>query len=649
MGINVKKIITGLLICVPLSLPAQQKQGQPLIDSLLRELPKQKEDTNKVNVLCKLASENREINPDEGMRYGNLGLILAERLGFRKGLSAAHYVIGTVYTTQGNLPEALKSQSAALKLAEEMNDKSRLGECYNQIGVIHYLQGNYPEAYKDYFSGLKLMEETGDREQEISVCSNIANIYNVQNFHQDALKYYNKAIEIAQEIGQKKMKAKCLANIAVMNSNEGNYQEALKKNSKAIKICQEINEKYDLANCYNIAGHIYCNQKNYPEALKYLFASMNILEGSHLNWGLMSAQSGIGDIFYGQKKYREAEKYYNEALRLAEKSGTLPIIKRVNECLSTMYVEIGQYKKALIAYKSFKSAGDSIYNVKNEKKIVQTQMQYEFDKKESMAALERAKKDAALKLQLQRKNVFIYGSFSAFIGFLLIGTLLIRQGKLKANHQRIELEQKQLRAQMNPHFIFNCLNSIQHFVVANDVKNANKYLSGFASLMRQTLENSRESTITLRRELTYLESYLSLELMRFEDKFTYEITCAENVNMDTVEIPSMIIQPFIENAIRHGLCYLKDKEGKLIIHFYLKEGYLFCEIDDNGIGREQSHKLKMDSEMVYESQGMELTRQRLALVSKSYGSDFELEVKDKKNADSESEGTTIIIKFPVNT
>jgi LytS/YehU family sensor histidine kinase len=184
------------------------------------------------------------------------------------------------------------------------------------------------------------------------------------------------------------------------------------------------------------------------------------------------------------------------------------------------------------------------------------------------------------------------------------------------------------------------------------VKNASKYLSGFAALMRQTLENSKESTITLKKELSYLKNYLALEMMRYEDKFDYEIICADIP--DTIEIPPMIIQPFIENAIRHGLCYLKERKGKLYIRFYLSsigrkgEKQLICEIDDNGIGREQSQKLKLVNETHYESKGMELTRQRLELVSRNTGSEYVIEVKDKKNEHGEPEGTTIIIKFPAN-
>ena len=288
---------------------------------------------------------------------------------------------------------------------------------------------------------------------------------------------------------------------------------------------------------------------------------------------------------------------------------------------------------------------DSIMSKEQQDKLAELTTKFNLKETEDKNKL-LLKENDLQKLRLQQKNILFIGAIAALCAFFIVGLLLFRQNKLRANQQKTELEQKQLRAQMNPHFIFNCLNSIQHFVVANDVKNANKYLSGFALLMRQTLENSKEGIITLRKEIEYLENYLGLERMRFEDKFTYEINI-DALNIDTIEIPSMIIQPFIENAIRHGLCYLETKPGKLKINFYKKGNYLYCEVDDNGIGREQSQKLKFSSSHAYESRGMELTRQRLELVSKSSGGDYKVEIIDKKNEHLQSEGTTIIIKYPI--
>ena len=258
------------------------------------------------------------------------------------------------------------------------------------------------------------------------------------------------------------------------------------------------------------------------------------------------------------------------------------------------------------------------------------------------------KKEADLqKLRLQHKDILLYGG-GAFVALLLAsGLLLVRHNKLRTNQKLILLEQKQLLAQINPHFIFNCLNSVQQFVVQNDTENANKYLADFAMLMRQTLDNSKDFTIPLYREIEYLENYLSLESIRFEDVFSYKITCAEDVDTNAVEIPSMIIQPYVENAINHGLTNLEGKAGILNINFFKKENYLFCEVDDNGIGMENAEKFKEQTFIKHQSRGMEMTRQRLALVSKLNSTDYEVAVINKKNSNGLSEGTTIVIKFPI--
>ncbi len=180
------------------------------------------------------------------------------------------------------------------------------------------------------------------------------------------------------------------------------------------------------------------------------------------------------------------------------------------------------------------------------------------------------KENELQRLKLQRKNMLIYGSAGFVLLMFVFVILYFRHSRLRTAQEKTELEQRQLRAQMNPHFVFNCLNSIQHFVVAGDVRNANKYLTGFAQLMRQTLEHSKAGTITLRKELAYLENYITLELMRYENKFSASITCADDIDPDGIEIPAMIVQPFIENAIRHGICYLENVPGELSVRFYKK-------------------------------------------------------------------------------
>lgn len=677
-----------LLFFQPVLLFGRGKEGKELMDSLEAALSTIHSDTAKVQVQLALASASLDIDQKTSQANCEQALALARRLNYKMGIARAYNMLGSINNFTGNVDEALKDDSvslamyrdlgnkagmascyynngmsyaysnydealknlsAAVAIFREVGDKRRTAACYSVIGSVYTYKSDYPQALNNFFAGLKAYEAAGIKTGIAGCSANLGMVYIKEGDNTAALKYFADALRVFEELGIKSSIAACHQNIAGVYFNLDNYADARKHYNLALQLYAELNFKYGIADVYGAFGGIYEEEAKWDSALHDYFAALAIYREINNRYSVGKTLLDISNDLGKQKKYRECVLYANQGLDVAKEVQSLDLQAKGYGILKETYPMLGEYKKALAAYDAYITARDSVLNNDNTKKIVQAQMQYDFEKKESAVKAEQAKKDAEVKLKLHRRNTLMYGAVSAFAALLIIGTLLLRQSKLKANQQRVELEQKQLRAQMNPHFIFNCLNSIQHFVVANDVKNANKYLSGFALLMRQTLENSKQGVITLRREIEYLENYLVLETMRFEDKFTYEIICDDDLNKDTVEIPAMIIQPFVENAIRHGLCYIEGRQGKLKIKFYRKDNYLYCEVDDNGIGREQSQRLKTGSDIVYESQGMELTRQRLALVSRSVGSEYKLEIIDKKNVMQTAEGTTVIIKFPLES
>ncbi|WP_223034962.1 sensor histidine kinase [Hanstruepera marina] len=211
--------------------------------------------------------------------------------------------------------------------------------------------------------------------------------------------------------------------------------------------------------------------------------------------------------------------------------------------------------------------------------------------------------------------------------------------KLRYQEEAIRNKNKALRAQINPHFIFNALSSIQHFITDNNKTGALKYLSKFSRLTRNILESSMESRIVLSDEIKMINDYLALEALRFDNSFKYEIIIAPKVEQDIIEIPMLIIQPFIENAIIHGLLNKKSKDKSLVIKFNDKQTYLECIIDDNGIGREAAQKFKRHTN---KSRGLEVTEERLKTNNQS---DCNIEVIDKYDANNLAAGTRVIIKI----
>ncbi|MEO5562267.1 MAG: histidine kinase, partial [Chitinophagaceae bacterium] len=236
--------------------------------------------------------------------------------------------------------------------------------------------------------------------------------------------------------------------------------------------------------------------------------------------------------------------------------------------------------------------------------------------------------------------------------FWLIVVLYIkgirRKEALKASTVRkmTELEQKALRAQMNPHFIFNSLNSIQQYVMDKDTIGANKFITAFSSLIRQTLDFSSKQEITLEEELQYLSTYLELEKTRMEDKFIYEIEVAPQVPVSEFYIPPMILQPYVENSIRHGVGYRRDKAGKIMINIKRKADKVVCIVEDNGVGRLVAGQFKMSKPLDRQSKGMSLTADRVEMFNKNNRNKIELNVYDMIDEQNNPLGTRVVISFP---
>jgi hypothetical protein len=220
-----------------------------------------------------------------------------------------------------------------------------------------------------------------------------------------------------------------------------------------------------------------------------------------------------------------------------------------------------------------------------------------------------------------------------------------RNRKVLMEKQMLELEQKALRLQMNPHFIFNALNSIKGCMAANDVPAARKYLVKFAQLMRLILDNSREAFISVDKELKTLELYLDLEKLSKAEKFDYTFEVDPAIHPDLVSIPPMIVQPFVENAVIHGVTPLKDK-GLIAISFRREGDRLVCTVRDNGIGRERAGELKQSRDGVHKSKGITVTEERLQLLQEGVAETFKVEFRDLQDAEGNPTGTEVEIWMP---
>jgi len=245
----------------------------------------------------------------------------------------------------------------------------------------------------------------------------------------------------------------------------------------------------------------------------------------------------------------------------------------------------------------------------------------------------------------------LMGGLSLCLITLLIWYLTQRVRKREEEKTRInariaELEQLALKSQMNPHFIFNSLNSIQQYVMDKDVSGANKFISGFSRLIRQTLDFSSKPLVHLQDEIGYLQTYLELEKNRLEEKFNYEVEVSEELRNEDYYIPPMVLQPFLENSLRHGIRYRKDNEGRVKIRVYKGYQQIVCVIEDNGVGREQAARNKRANPIEYQSKGMTLTANRIDLINKDRQKKIKVQIEDLFHADGSAAGTRVTVSFP---
>jgi len=209
-----------------------------------------------------------------------------------------------------------------------------------------------------------------------------------------------------------------------------------------------------------------------------------------------------------------------------------------------------------------------------------------------------------------------------------------------------ELEMQALRAQMNPHFIFNSLNSINRFILQNQRAQASEYLTKFSKLVRLILQNSQASLIPLESELESLELYLNLEALRFNYHFDYKISIPKDMDISALQVPPLILQPYVENAIWHGLMH-KEEKGRLDVEVSNENDHLYFKITDNGIGRENAATMASKSATKHKSMGLRITAHRIAMVQNSETINSPVTINDLVNADGSAAGTEIVIKIPV--
>lgn len=581
--------------------------------------------------------------------------------------------------------DATKSMELATKaLKNSLNQKDKAGEnyAYNTLGTLYYNIGNYAKS-SEYFSQARdgftiIKDEKGKSYAEKYLAQSLEK----QKKYSEALAVNNAwTSNSAYRSKEEVVKGKYAK--ARLKSKIGNKEEAIGElNSLAKDSSINIEGKI---NIYNELGDLYVEKndednayKTYFQALdldnskpeftnstKYLevvnkVSELNIKNGRArdnvaiqtqlLNQGLkrkdydlvQTANYNIGATYMQVNETKTAIPYLITSVSLAQQTKNPKQEQKSVKELSRAYENLGQFDKALDIYKRYVKLVDSFRALQTGNEEASLALNEEFLKQEEkikgLLSTQKQKEDS-----IRRQRNIVWTLAVGLLAFLFLTWALVRniRQKQKAN---MVIKLQSLRTQMNPHFIFNSLNSVNSFIAKNDERSANKYLSDFSKLMRTVLKNSDQDFVGLASEIQTLGIYLELEHFRFGEKFDYVLEVSPEVETESFAVPPMLIQPYIENAIWHGLRY-KEEKGVLAVKFFVENEKLFCTVYDNGIGRKKSSELKTAHQKTYQSTGIKNTKERIELLNKLHKTSLNITITDMEE-NGESTGTLVKISLP---
>ena len=412
-------------------------------------------------------------------------------------------------------------------------------------------------------------------------------------------------------------------------------------------------------------------KKEYKESIKLLTEALPEVKKDNKFHSYSKLLIDLGTAYYGIGDTKSALKYANDGVKEAELFNIRPYRVEGYKLLSSIHYTQKNYRNAFQYLQSYTQLKDSILTNQFYWRLNNYKKNAEDEKKLSQIGM--LSRDNKIKAQQLKEDGLIKNFLVAgLLLFSLIGIFIFRALTLKRKNERLkrekiegemklqqlenqknqadlhrktaDLEMQALRAQMNPHFIFNCLSSINRFIIKNESKAASSYLTRFSRLIRMVLINSQKALIPLEDELQMLRLYLDMERLRFKDSFSYRIIFLNSMEGDNIFIPPLLLQPFCENAIWHGLMH-KDGAGQLHIELSIENDILNCTITDDGIGRQKAEEIKSKSAEKEKSMGLKITTERLALLNREKGVHTFYEIEDLLDVDGEPAGTRVNLKI----
>ena len=566
-----------------------------------------------------------------------------------RGLAWTSLWLGQTLYSENNFDSSIAWFDKSLPWMNKSNDWEGEGKARAWLGFLYAATGNYDSSFKYCYTSLGIRERMSDHVCVAAALSNMGRLYMVAGDNEDALDYYQQSLRYAK-----------LHGIDLVASN-WNYLD------EPVGIVYRLMHHVDSSVYYleyalrldptNIItkislGETFLSQKKYAEALPIFLAPMDGFRKGNDEWDLMRVLHDAAQTLEAEGDHKAALVYSGEALTIAKKGKVKQAVMVEYNLLSTIYKSLNRVDSAFAWQQQFIALKDSLENSRILWRLNNYKMQSDYATKVNrISALDEENR---LKEENLRRETFTKWILVACcLTLLALGYFLYRNLSLKTKNEKLafvqkntELEMKVLRAQMNPHFIFNSLNSINKFILESEKSKASEYLVKFSKLIRLILQNSQVPLIPMETELQSLKLYLELEALRFNYHFDYKISIPPDLEISSLKVPPLLLQPYAENAIWHGLMQ-KSAKGKLDIEVNSENNYVYIKICDDGIGRANSAKMNRTSDGIHKSMGLQITKERIALFDRLTREGSFVNILDLVDNHGEPAGTEVTIKIPM--
>jgi len=554
---------------------------------------------------------------DSALYYVDKAIENARRSSNKYILAESIYTQAEVYRHFGQVDLSVAKNIIAIQMATELNDSYKISKYSREIGKSQL---------------------------------------NIKNLD-DATHYFKQSLKYSVRLADNHQYALSLSDLGAISFEKKEYGQAISLNEQAISVLDKLQDQEGLGNAHNNLGMVYREQKNFTKAASNFNQALIYYESIGNKEQIATVFHNVGTVFLAQKKHSNALNYLNKSVEIRKQNGAKGQMYNTYRVISDVYRDLGQKDKSLQYLTMYINYVDSNAASQSATKIAELSELYRAEQRDRLISsqqdsLETQQQERAI-ASTKLENAQLRSRFQLYVigGFLLLiifaGILFYsrwKQTELRQQQRESEMAQTLLRAQMNPHFIFNAMSVIQSYIYENDTVNSSKFLVNFSRLMRLILENSSKEEIPIETEEEILRKYLETQKLRFEERFDFVIEIDDALIDESANIPPMITQPFIENSIEHGQLH-KIEGGFIHVRFSKVNNMLNITIEDNGIGRKGAEQNKKSQD--HKSMAMQITSDRITNLNKKFKTEGFVVVEDYDKA--LQTGTKVLISLPYRT